>query len=113
MDMRKLFLATAALMVMAGTSAWAEDGPQGGPKDKKGHEKMMRKEADTDGDGFLSKAEFLKVQEERFAEMDADSDGKISKEEMRGHFGKMREKMKEARERMNEKKERLEEKQGE
>lgn len=114
MQLRKIFLAALALVVMAGAPAMAEDGPKG---EHEGH-KMMKNDADTDGDGFLSKAEFMAVQEKRFAEMDGDSDGKVSKEEMKGHFKKMKdvyqEKRKEMAEKMKEKaKEKAEEKSGE
>ncbi len=100
MHMRKLFLAALAMVVLAGTPVMAEDGQEGGHE---GHGKMMKNDADTDGDGMLSKAEFLAVQEKRFAEIDGNADGKISKEEMQGHFGKMKEKYQEKRKEMAEK----------
>ncbi|NBX65504.1 MAG: hypothetical protein EBQ96_00700 [Proteobacteria bacterium] len=98
MQMRKLFLAALAVVLMSGP-AMAEDGQKEGPE---GH-KMMKNDADTDGDGFLSKAEFLAIQEKRFAEMDGDSDGKVSKDEMKDHFKKMKDKYQEKRKEMAEK----------
>ena len=51
--------------------------------------------ADTNNDGLLSKAEFMAVQEKRFADMDANKDGNISRDEMRGFRDKMGEMRKE------------------
>lgn len=95
MTIRKLLLSALLLGAFA-APALAEEGqtpPPGGPGGPGGHEKMMN--ADTDGDGFLSKTEFMAVHEKRFAEMDKDSDGKISKDEMKAHRETMREKFKE------------------
>lgn len=61
---------------------------------------------DTDGDGKISKEEFLSEAESRFDKNDYDNDGYISKEEAKEFHEKMREKMKyrakERRERMEE-----------
>ncbi|MFT6200875.1 MAG: Ca2+-binding EF-hand superfamily protein [Candidatus Endobugula sp.] len=59
---------------------------------KKGGEKF--KQADTNGDGMLSKAE-MKVQQEKrldkmFSEADVDNDGNLSKEELHAHREKKR-----------------------
>ena len=50
----------------------------GGGKDKM---KMM----DTDGDGAVSKEEFMSHKEQRFLEKDANGDGVISEDEMKKH----------------------------
>lgn len=62
---------------------------------EKGREKVHARimEKDTDGDGAISKAEFLAGAEERFAKLDQNSDGVISKEEFKQHHQEMREKM--------------------
>ena len=100
MHMRKLFLAALALVAFMGAPAMAEQGRQGMPE---GHGKMMKNEADTNDDGMLSKAEFMAMQEKRFAEMDGNSDGSVTKEEMKAHVGKMKEKFEERRKEMKEK----------
>jgi len=57
---------------------------------------------DTNGDGVISKSEFLSHAEERFKKMDADGNGEVSKEEARAGHKKMRENMKERGEKMRE-----------
>lgn len=65
---------------------------------KKMFEKFMA-ELDTDGNGLISKEEFISKQEERFTSADQNGDGNLSPEEMKAakeaHKKKMREKMKE------------------
>ena len=56
--------------------------------DKQG--KMFEKH-DTNGDGVISKSEFLAHAEERFAKMDQDGNGEISKDEAKAGKKKMRE----------------------
>ena len=46
---------------------------------------------DKDGDGAISKEEFLAHGEERFNKMDADKDGKVTREEMKAHHETMME----------------------
>ena len=57
----------------------------------------MIKRADTDGDGKVSRDEFIKAQTERlekmFARMDTDGDGKLSPEEFAAGRARMRESM--------------------
>jgi len=57
----------------------------------------MIKRADTDGDGKVSRDEFIKAQTERlekmFARMDTDGDGKLSPEEFAEGRARMRELM--------------------
>ena len=62
--------------------------------------KMVGK-ADADGDGKISKAEFVAMSEKRFEKADNDNDGFLSPEEMKAmhakrkeKFGAMRDKMK-------------------
>lgn len=58
---------------------------------------------DSNGDGVITKAEFLESAEERFAKMDANGDGEITKEEGKDARSSMREKMKEKRSEWKEK----------
>ena len=60
---------------------------------------------DTNGDGQISKSEFINAHEQRFSEIDTNNDGQISKEEMKAQRAERKEKMKERREAMKEKKE--------
>lgn len=61
---------------------------------KKGMKTEHHMKADKDGDGALSYDEFINMKKERFNEMDANKDGKISKEEMREAHKKYRKKFK-------------------
>ena len=58
---------------------------------------------DADGDGMVSKSEFMDKHEMKFDQMDANNDGMLSKEEMKEARGKMKDKMKDRREKMKEK----------
>jgi len=102
--MKQFLTFTAAALVLAASSyAIAKEAVS--PKadavkaEKKGHHGEHFKEADKDGDGMISKAEFMDKAEERFAKMDANGDGSISKEEMMAakekFKGKMKDRMKE------------------
>ena len=62
----------------------------------------MFEKHDTDGDGFVSKDEFLKHSEDKFSRIDENGDGKISKEEGMAAHEKMRKKMKEHKEKRKE-----------
>ena len=90
---RKLLLSITAVGILAAPVAFAQ-GPQGGG-DRKG--KMMQA-IDTNGDGQISKGEFMAKHEERFDEMDADHDGSLSKEEMKSAWESRKGKFKEMRE---------------
>ena len=58
---------------------------------------------DTNGDGTITKDEFLAHAEKRFAKMDANGDGTITRGEAKEAREKMREKRKERREKRREK----------
>jgi hypothetical protein len=60
---------------LASSAVYAED--KGG-RDHGGH----FQKADTDGDGAVSKAEFLAQAEERFGKMDVNGDGLVTKDEV-------------------------------
>lgn len=63
--------------------------------DKKGG-KFLK--LDTDGNGIVSKTEFLSGAEGRFSKMDANGDGEITKEEAQAAKEKAHERLKERRE---------------
>ena len=53
----------------------------------------MLQRMDKDGDGTLTKEEFISSSEERFAQMDENKDGKVTKEEIEAMGRRMREMM--------------------
>lgn len=102
--MRKtMMLAACAAMLTttAGAIAHAGEGHHGKKHD-------MFKEHDVNGDGVVTKDEFLsasqKRAEEMFSKMDADGNGSITKEESDAAREKMKEKWKERKEKWKEKK---------
>jgi hypothetical protein len=82
--MRKLMIMAAAFAVLGAPVAFADH------HGDKGMEKF-----DADGNGAISKEEFMKSSEDRFSKMDTDGNGEISKDEGKAMKDKMREKMKE------------------
>ncbi|HEY8964503.1 MAG TPA: hypothetical protein VIN59_08600 [Alphaproteobacteria bacterium] len=86
MMLRKTLLSAILLGAFA-VPAMAEDVPANtGPGSGGAPGKMeFKNPADTNGDGILSKAEFMAAQEKRFAEIDKDGDGNITKEEHKAH----------------------------
>lgn len=97
--MRKLMIMAAAFAVLGAPAAFA---------DHHGDKGKMLEKFDADGNGTISKSEFLKSAEDRFSKMDVNGDGEITKEEGKAMKEKMREKMKE---RMENRKERRDERQ--
>lgn len=92
--MKKLFIYTALALVFMSPSAFADNhGGKGG----------MFEKHDTNGDGTISKAEFLSHAEERFAKMDANGDGSITKEEGKAAREERRGNMKERMQKRKEK----------
>ena len=63
-----------------------------------GRKGKMMERVDTDGDGFISKSEFVAKHEKMFAKIDSDGDGKISKEEMKNAHKDRKEKRQDRRE---------------
>lgn len=93
--MKKLFYTAALMGAMAMPfSAALADHHKG---DYKG--KMMEK-VDTNGDGMISKEEFMARHEEQFAKMDADGDGNLTKDEMHSAREKMMDKWKDKKKKM-------------
>jgi|AntRauTorckE6833_2_1112554.scaffolds.fasta_scaffold66764_2 Spy/CpxP family protein refolding chaperone len=85
-------------------AAYADDYGASEKGEKKKHKRGHA--IDTNGDGTVSKAEFLDAQEKRFDKMDADGNGNVTKEEMKAAhkaFKSKRENMREKREEMKDK----------
>jgi uncharacterized membrane protein len=94
---RKLLLSAAAVTALS-FPALAEDIPTNFGPGTTGEKGMPHSpNVDTDGDGMLSKAEFMAVQEKRFTSMDGNNDGKISPEERESHHEKMKAEFREKR----------------
>ena len=96
--MKKLLIMSVAVLALSATSALADN--HGEVRDGKGG---MFQKHDTNGDGVISKAEFLSHAEERFGAVDMDGNGEISKEEAQAKRAEMKEKRQEKRETMKEK----------
>ena len=86
--MKKLLTMAVFALSFAVTPAFAE-GDGGGHKGGKMFEKQ-----DTNGDGVISKSEFLAHAEEKFSKIDADGNGEITKEEGKSARKAMKGKMK-------------------
>src|ERR1700761_1088146 len=75
--MRKFLLAAALAGTAMGATAFAQTTPEAPRAPGRG---MAR--SDTDGDGRVSKAEYLARADERFARMDKNGDGQLTPDEM-------------------------------
>jgi hypothetical protein len=89
MDMKRSMIMLLAIGSLAfGMSAWAGEGHGG----KHGGGADRFKQADTNGDGKLSKEEFAAVcksnADEKFAAADADKDGYLTPDELKAAHGK-------------------------
>ncbi len=98
--MKKLFYTVAVLGAFAVTSTAAMAEMHDGGHKTPG--KMMER-VDTNGDGVISKAEFMAKHEEAFAKMDADGNGSLTTEELESAKAKMKEKWKEMKDKREEK----------
>lgn len=97
--MKKLLAFTAVALAMSMTPALADN-----HSDKGGKGKMFEKH-DTNGDGVISKDEFMSHAEERFGGIDADGNGEISQDEAKAKRAEMKDKMKERKEKRQERRE--------
>jgi hypothetical protein len=77
MKTKQIAFLGAALCIMASAPVLAQDGMAGEGRGQ------FFKNMDTNGDGFISKDEYMAAAEARFKKLDANGDGKISKEEMK------------------------------
>lgn len=76
----------AILSLSAGAAMAAETAPvKKSPAEIEKRAAERFKKSDMNGDGTLSKEEFLVRSEKRFNEIDADHDGKITPKEMKTH----------------------------
>jgi hypothetical protein len=101
--MKKQLMLVAALMTLGSTlgsvAVMAQQPPQSDAPPPPHHDRMF-KEADTNGDRALSKAEWQDHHAKKFDEMDANKDGKLTKEELQNfHQARMKE-MQEHRQKM-------------
>ena len=98
--MKKKFFLTAAIaaLLMTTTPAFAEDHESG-----EGHRGKMLEKIDTDGNGEISKDEFIDAHTKHFEEADTDGSGSLSRDEMKAMLEKRKEKRSEWREKMKEK----------
>lgn len=104
--MKKLLTLTTVALAVSVTPVLADNHAGGG----EGKHAGMFAKHDTNGDGVISKSEFLAHAEERFAKMDKDGNGEVSKDEARSAREAMHEKMKEKRQERKEKREERQEK---
>ncbi len=88
--MKKLTILTALAVMVSIPFALAGEGGKGHGK----HGEKMFERHDTNGDGVISKDEFMDSAEERFKKMDADGNGEISKDEAKAHHKTMKDKWK-------------------
>lgn len=98
---RLSLLLLAALFVPAVAMAEHEAGH--GTLAKDAVKAKAKAEIDTNGDGLVSKAEFMAHQEKRFAAMDADGDGSVSDAEHKASMEKWKSKRDEWRAKLKEK----------
>lgn len=101
----RLFLMTAAAALAMTVSAMAQEpgekAADAAPEFGKDKVEMMMQKADTNGDGMISKEEFMAKHEKRFTEIDTSGDGQLSKDEMQAHREAMKAKRMERRDDMH------------
>ncbi len=88
-------LAAVLAVCVGGATAWGahHEGKGDHRHGKKHHGKHFEKR-DANGDGAISKDEWMAAADARFAKMDADGDGSISQDEWKGAHEAMRKRMK-------------------
>lgn len=95
--MKKLMIMVTAFTFMASPMVFAGDAVDLQAKPQQSRGGKMFKNADKNGDGVVSKKEFLASLETRFEKIDTDNNGEISHEEARAHAKKMHGKFKNRR----------------
>ncbi|NCT40556.1 MAG: hypothetical protein GW778_02705 [Alphaproteobacteria bacterium] len=91
--MKKILMLSVFAMAFGAMPALADHHGDKGDRGDRGA-KMFEKH-DTNGDGAISKDEFISHATDRFSEMDTDGDNKITKEEAKAAHEKRRAEMKE------------------
>jgi hypothetical protein len=99
--MKKILMLTAAFMMFQSLPVLADD-HEGGHEGKPKMERAIK--GDTNGDGMISKDEFLSKAQERFGTTDANGDGNIDRDEAKAAHEKRRAEKKEKRSERKEKK---------
>ena len=108
--MKKLLLASIAVLAVASMPAMADHHGEGKMKGMDGHMKMgkmhekMFGKHDANGDGVVTKEEFMTTAEERFKAMDADGNGEVTMDESKAYYKAKHEGMKEKMDKMKEEK---------
>lgn len=82
--MRKILVAVAGAAILVGVTGVAV--AQSGPAGEEGGRGIFQ--ADSNGDGFVTRAEFDAGHASRFARLDADNNGQLTREEMRAQRGR-------------------------
>ena len=85
--MKRSLVAICSVLLLTALPVHADEG--------RPHKGKMFERHDTNGDGVISKSEFLAHAEERFSKMDADGNGEISKEEAKEAHKKRKKKFEE------------------
>ncbi len=96
--MKKLLTLSVLTFALFAPNVMAQD-DQG---QRQGRGGQMFDKHDLNGDGYLSLDEFIASAKERFAKIDMDGDGKVSKEEAKKHHQVMKKKMKDMKEQRQE-----------
>lgn len=89
---RTLTVALASLTTLAAGAALAQEGPPPGPPRQMPAPEDIFKRWDANSDGVVDKAEWTGAgrPEDRFAMIDANNDGKVTLDELKAAFEKMR-----------------------
>lgn len=83
MTMKKWVILPAVALALFSAPVWADDHGGKGPRGEGKHHGKMLQEADSNGDGAVSKQEFLDAHARKFDEMDANGDGSLTEEDMK------------------------------
>ncbi len=93
-----VFAGGLVALAFAVSPGWAGHHEKGEGHHHKKHGKHMFEKRDANGDGNVSKEEWMAASEERFAGIDSDGSGAISQEEWTAAHERMRERWKQKRE---------------
>jgi hypothetical protein len=98
--MKKIMMLGAAVLALQAIPALAQDAPpQDGGMRHGGPGKFFQMQ-DANNDGVVTEGEFIASAKKRFAELDTDKNGKVTKEEMDAHRDEMRKKWESHRDEM-------------